>query len=70
MREQAIGIINDALPDGETKPLGAGWRGWDFWRVVTIGGISPIIVRRTWTVIDVWEYSYQLQIRSLFDSLG
>lgn len=46
-----------------------GWRGWDFWRVVTIGGISPKIVLTEWTLADVWEYSYHLQVRTVLEAI-
>lgn len=52
----------------ETAHRCPGWRGRHFWIVTTRGGHSLAEVSRTWTVIDVVDASYQLQL-ALYDEL-
>lgn len=62
-RERVVSDLAESL-DGD--PL---WRGWDFWRVVTLGGFDPTMVLKSWTLEDVWLTSYQLRVRALFNAL-
>jgi hypothetical protein len=45
------------------------WRGWDYWTVVTKGGVSPLEIREHWTLVDVVEYSIELQITGFIKAL-
>jgi len=64
-------LIGDLLEGLEPMTAGApGWRGLDYWRVVTIGGHDPVAVARDWTLLDVWNASYQLQIKACLEAMG
>jgi len=41
------------------------WRGWEFWKVTTHGHRDPIDVAENWTICDVLDEYYALQIKGL-----
>lgn len=46
------------------------WRGWDFWRVTTSGIVDAVTVLRSWTPIEVWRASFDLQVKSLLEGMA
>ncbi len=61
-RTKVITALVDGLADAP------GWRGLEFWRVTTIGGISPLEAAR-WRLADVVLHSHHIRLRALLDSL-
>lgn len=44
-----------------------GWRGWQFLWVTTIGGHDPTEVAANWTVCQVFDAYYDLQLKRLLE---
>jgi len=48
-----------------TNALEGVWRGWEFWTVTTVGRFAPNEVAENWSVVDVFETHFALQIKGL-----
>lgn len=44
------------------------WRGWSFWLVTMRGGYNPAEVARDWTLLEVIDCGFDLQLRASLDS--